>query len=108
MTADLLCDALRKVFQFFLAHDFFVPWYFAQKMDRVLQGLFRFLLPRFAEQEMDLELLLLPRLIQRYSSSQPAVCFFTNAVGVNQIKRNRFVEMPDVILPGKIEVVLII
>src|SRR5258708_4386835 len=97
---------LGEMFHLAFANKFFLGRDFLQQMQRILKRFLRFRLLWFTKEKMYLESLL--RIVQCHATSEPAVCFFTNAVGVNQIERNRFVEMPDVILPGKIEVVLII
>src|SRR6266567_4187605 len=97
---------LREVLKFILADEFLMPWNLAQEMERILERLPGFILARLTQQKMNLEFL--PRVMQRHSAANPLVCFLTNAAWINQIKRNRFVEMPDVILPAEAEVVLVI
>src|ERR1035437_3567148 len=97
---------LREMFHFTFANEFFLTRHLAQEMNCILKGGFRFSLSRFAQQEMNFEFLL--RIVQRDATAQPLVRLLADAAGVNEIEGDRFVEVPDVILPSKAEVVLIV
>src|SRR2546430_12428616 len=98
----MLCEMFHLTF----ADKFLLAGNLLQQMERVLKRFLCFGLAWFAEKEVDLETF--PRIVQRHAAAKPAVCFFANAVWINQIKGDRLIEMPDVVLPRKMEIVLII
>ena len=84
VATNLFCHMLREVFQLFFADEFLVSGDFAQQMDCVFKRFLRFILSRFAQEEMNLEFF--PRIMQRHAPAQPLVCLLTDAARINQIK----------------------